>query len=140
LDKDTMNPNIELARRFNEQAFNLGNLAAIDEIFAPDYVNWTMPPNLPPGREGTRVFASMLRGAFLDLHIEIENTFADGNPVFTQWTATGTHNGDFPGIPATDKAVRFTGKDIVRIENDQIVAHWDSVDNFGLLRQLGAFH
>lgn len=135
----TLDDNMTLARRFNEEVFNQGNFDAIDMLFSPDYVNHTAPQGIPAGNEGTRMFAAMFRGAFPDGHITADDVMADGDLVYFRWTATGTHEGAFSGIPATGKAIRFTGMDIVRVANGKIVEHWDEVDRFGLLRQLGVF-
>ena len=62
---------------------------------------------------------------------------AEGDRVMTYKTFTGTHTGEFQGIPPTGRPVRFDVMDIVRLEDGQIVEHWGLVDQLGLMRQLG---
>jgi predicted ester cyclase len=61
----------------------------------------------------------------------------DGDKVVTRKTFRGTHGGDFLGIPATGKPVSVGVIDVVRYENGQIVEHWNQVDMFGLMQQMG---
>ena len=52
-------------------------------------------------------------------------------------TSTGTHSGDFMGIPATGKRVTFTETHIVRIANGKAVEHWGNQDDMTMMQQLG---
>jgi predicted ester cyclase len=80
----------------------------------------------------------MLRGAFPDLHAEIQDQTADGDKVWTRKTFKGTHRGDFMGIPPTGKEVAWDVIDIVRMRDGQFIEHWNVVDAMGLMAQLGA--
>jgi predicted ester cyclase len=53
-------------------------------------------------------------------------------------TLTGTHQGDFAGIPATGKSVEFSGIDIVRVQDGKVAEHWGSTDTLSLMQQIGA--
>ena len=130
--------NKALARRFNEEVFNKGNIQAIDELFSPSYVNHTAPPGLPAGSNGTKVFVTMFRTAFPDLHITLEDIIAEGEKVVTRWLAQGTQQGAFLGVAATGKPIRLSGIDILRIVDGKIVEHWDITDQMGLMQQLGS--
>lgn len=63
---------------------------------------------------------------------------AEGDKVVTYKAFSGVHNGDFMGIAPTGAAVRFTVIDIIRLRGGQFVEHWGTVDQLGLLQQLGA--
>lgn len=131
--------NKTISRRVGEEGFGGGQMDVIDELVADDFVNRdeTVPPDLPPGREGLKALAQGYLAAFPDLAFTIEEQIAEGDLVVSRWTATGTHQGDLMGIPATGKQVRVTGVTIDRIQGGKIVETWTSWDRLGLLQQLG---
>jgi predicted ester cyclase len=51
---------------------------------------------------------------------------------------TGTHKGEFQGVPPTNKKINIRSADLYRIENEKIAEHWDVVDQLNLLQQTGA--
>lgn len=129
--------NKAIARRSFDEVWNQGNLAAIDEIYAPDVVNHTLPPGLPPGVEGGKAFTGMYLSAFPDTKMTIELQIAEGDKVVTRWKAQGTHKGELMGIPATGKQVTVTGIVIDRIVGGRIVESWGEFDQMGMMQQLG---
>ena len=131
--------NKALCARPHEEIFNQGNLALADEIFSPDFT-WHeahLPP-LPQGPESIKTFATVLRGAFPDLHLNLEDIVAEGDRVVNRWTFQGTHQGEFYGVPPTGRTVSISGIDIWRVRDGKIVENQQVVDNLGLLQQLGA--
>ena len=76
--------------------------------------------------------------AFPDVKITMNEMIAEGNKVVIHWTFTGTHRGEFQRIPATDKAVSWTGIDIYAVMDGKIVGLTRVGDMLGLLQQLGA--
>jgi predicted ester cyclase len=72
-----------------------------------------------------------------DFKTEIQELIAEGDKVVARVIMTGTHTGDFYGIPATGRRVEFTGIYIVRIADGKIVEHWGEEDSVSLLQQLG---
>ena len=128
--------NKALDRHFFEAISNK-NLDALDEFVAADVVDHELPPGLPPGLDGTKAFMGMFISAFPDLTFTIEDQIAGGNKVVTRWTATGTHNGELMGIPATGNQVTVTGIDITRWSGGKSVEHWAQFDQMGMMQQLG---
>jgi predicted ester cyclase len=126
-----------LALRLVEEVINQGRMTTIDELIAADAVDHSLPPGLPPGREGVKLFLGMIRAAFPDIHETIEDTLAEGDRVVTRSTWRGTHQGAFLGIAPTGKQVSVTGIDISRVASGKFVEHWQAADNLGLLQQLG---
>ena len=61
----------------------------------------------------------------------------DGDKVIARARFSGTHQGEFMGIPATGKRVSFGVIDIVRYADGKVVEHWGQMDNLGLMQQLG---
>ena len=120
-----------------EKGLNQKDLAAFNTYYDPNMKDHALPPMLPPGLEGRKMFASAFLAAFPDIHVHIEDLIAEGNRVVTRWSAHGTHRGDLMGIPATGKTVNFTGIAQDRFENGKSVEHWEIIDQLGLMQQLG---
>ena len=115
-----------------------GERAAAMQSFAPDAVDHDPAPGQGPGREGFRAFFTELTAAFPDAKIQPVHAFADDENVAVAYTLTGTHQGEFNGIPATGKAIEVRGMQLSRFENGQIVERWGSSDELGIMQQLGA--
>ncbi len=123
--------------RFFEEVVNKGNLAVIDELVAPNFVQHDAPPGITADREGMKQFFAMHLSAFPDFHSTLEDMFAEGDKVVQRFTARGTHKGEFMGIPPTDKQVTITGIAIHRITGGKIVEDWTNMDMLGAMQQLG---
>jgi predicted ester cyclase len=133
--------NKALARRVAEELYNQGDLAVADQVFADNYVeHHPLPPGFPSGRDAVKQFAAGLRSAFPDFHYTVEDEIADADRVVLRLTARGTHLGDWPllGIPATGRQASWSEVHIVRVADGQIVEHWPSSDQLGLVQQLSA--
>ena len=94
-------------------------------------------PNAPGGPAEVKAIFDMFHAAFDGFAVEVLDQLAEGDKVMTYKMFTGTHTGEFMGIPPTGARVRFAVMDIVRLADGQIVEHWGLVDQAGLLRQLG---
>ena len=131
--------NKAVLRRLIEELFNKQNLDIVDELFSPDFVEHEeLPPGAPEGREAPRWFTQQFLAAFPDLQVTIDDLIAEGDKVVARETWTGTHKGDFMGMPATGRRISFGVIDIVRVEDGQLVEHWAVSDSLTMLQQLGA--
>ena len=133
--------NETLAHRFHMDIFQQGNLAAADEIVAPNFILHSpgLPPEMQHGPEGVKRFATMMRNAFpTDSQITHDDTIASGDKVVIRWRASGVQNGELFGVPPTGKRVEFSGIDVFRIADGKLVELWQNWDQLGLLQQLGA--
>ncbi|MGH2560619.1 MAG: ester cyclase [Thermomicrobiales bacterium] len=128
--------NKELARRFFEEVWNQADETAIDRYIAEHAAG--NDPDFGAGREAFRARWRKWQAAFPDLHFQIDDLVAEGAKVVTRWTLTGTHQGEFMGIPPTGRAFRVAGMSLDRIEQGQIQEGFDGWDALGLRRQLGA--
>ena len=129
--------NKALVRRFYE-AFNTQNVAALDQFAAADFVDHGLPPGVPPNREGAKQYLGMFVAAFPDLHFMAEDMVAEGDKVVCHLYASGTHKGDFQGMPPTGKQIKIEAFDMLRIANGKLVDHWGVFDALGMMQQLGA--
>ncbi len=118
------------------EAFNQGDLGALDELIAADHIDHTPFPVRTPGREGWKQTVAMLRTAFPDMQQTIDDLLADGDKVVARWTGRGTHQGSYRGIASTGLPVAITGIHIFRIADGQIAESW--AEGSSVLAQLGA--
>jgi steroid delta-isomerase-like uncharacterized protein len=136
-DHPVSEENKALMRRELEEVWNKHNPDAVDEIYAPDFVNHSAPPGMPNDREGFKAFVGANLGAFPDVKVTIDTLVAEGDKVVSRWTGTGTHTGELMGIPATGKQVNMTGITIVRVADGKIAEFWMESDQMGMMQQLG---
>src|SRR5262249_10364903 len=125
-------------QRFYDQVANGGNLDAVDELVADDFVEHEEFPGLPPTKDGVRQLFALSHAAFTNFHMEPEQWVEDGGMVVAWLRATGTHTGEFMGIPASGNAIDFQLVDLCRIHGGQIVEHWGLSDTLTMMQQLGA--
>jgi ketosteroid isomerase-like protein len=129
LNKDT-------ARRFFD-AIGKGHVEDFDDLCTPGYREYEpssgpQPLGLAEAKVDTNRYVSAFSPTFL-----IEDQIAEGDRVTTRWTVTGTHDGEFLGLPATGRPVRVTGQTTLRFEQGRIAESWWNWDQFGLLSQIG---
>ena len=129
--------NIEAQTKFGE-AINTGNLEIMNDLVAHDAIENDPAPGQVKGPQGYIDFFTKLRAAFPDMKIEVEALVADDDNVAFAYTLTGTHDGDFNGIPATGKKIKARGMQISKFKNGKMVERWGSSDELGILKQLGA--
>jgi len=126
-----------LVRRLFEEVWNQGNLAAIDELFAPSYIRYDPAAPEAKGLAGFKQLVVMLRTAFPDLHFTLEEIIAEDDKVMTRALLRGTHRGEYLGIAPTGKPVAVMGMVVLRIAQGKFQEGWLMMDNLGLLQQLG---
>jgi steroid delta-isomerase-like uncharacterized protein len=110
---------------------------ALKEVYAEDLVLHEPDEDIV-GIEGLKQFLSMIRAAFPDLRVTLEDAIAEGEKVVSRWTAQGTHQGELMGIAPTGNRVTLTGITIHRIEDAKIVEEWENWDALGMMQQIGA--
>lgn len=128
----------EVQRRFIDEFQTKGDVAVAEELLAEDFVDRTPFGPTPGTKEGVIQLFAMLRGAFSDLRADVQDMLVDGDKVITRKTFHGTHDGDFMGLGPTGKTVTWDVIDIVRHRDGKLVEHWNVVDAYGLMLQLGA--
>lgn len=131
--------NKALVRRIIDEAWNRGDLDVIDEAFAADYQEHNPRPGQETGIEGYKGGISMLRAAFPDLSLDLQDIVADGDRVAVRYVLRGTHNGQMMGLPASGKRVESDGMVFARFQGGQVVERWGVQDMLTLLQQIGAF-
>lgn len=90
------------------------------------------------GKDGVKAWARTAFSAFPDFKIEVKSFFGAGDRAASEWIMSGTHSGDFPGLPATGRSFSVLGASIIELQEDQIIRNADYWDSASMLRQLGA--
>ena len=117
---------------------NAGDVDGLGAMLADDFVEHEELPGLAPTKDGVQTFFRMYIAAFPDLRMNAEDVLPSGDKVVARVRATGTHRGDFMGMPATDKAVDVQLIDIVRFNDDGLAhEHWGVFDMMTMMQQLG---
>jgi len=130
--------NKALDRRSLEEVWNQGNLDVADELFDANFVyHITGIPDVQ-GPEGVKQVVTMYRTAFPDLQYTEEDMIAEADKVALLWTATGTHNGEFMGLPPSGNQITVTGISFGCFAGGKFVEEWSNYDALGLMEQLGA--
>ena len=127
-----------LVRRFLDEVLNGRDLeGAFAEMVAEDFVEENPIPGQGPGREGLREILAAQFAAFPDLHWELEDLLVEGDRVATRSVWTGTHRGEFMGVPATGRSVAVEAWTTDRYANGQLVSSRIIMDALGMLTQMG---
>jgi steroid delta-isomerase-like uncharacterized protein len=130
-----------IARHWMAEVWQRGNVAAVDELHAPDFVD-SSPVGRPASREGYKAGVAELYAAFPDFHAVVDDLIVDAavGKVAIRWSATATHRGVFMGVLPTGKPIAFRGIDILRVDDLtlRIVERWGEWDGADLQGQLGA--
>ena len=133
--------NKDRARRLLEEAFGQGKTEVLDEALRSDFVCYD--PNSETGEirgaDTMKGEIEYFRNAVPDLTYTVEDQVAEGERVVTRWRATGTHEGEFFGVPGTGRRIEMSGIQIDRFdESGKMVEEWPEYDLLGAMRQMGA--
>ena len=141
MSTDEATRNKATAARFHD-AMNTRDLETIskviDEFVAPDVLFHAPVPMGLTGVQALKQVWTVLLRAFPDLHVAVEDVIAEGDRVVARNTVTGTHRGEYRGMPPTGRSVTYGEIFIFRFEDGRIAEIWGVVDVFAQLRQLGA--
>jgi predicted ester cyclase len=117
--------NVAMTNRFIEEAWNKGDLSVLDELCDPNIVT--------EQKQGVTSW----RAAFPDLQMTVDEISAGNNKVTVEWTITGTHQGEFMGVAATGKKVKYSGIGVATFAGGKLSKTSVASDFLNLWRQLG---
>ena len=129
--------NKALVLRAIDEGFNGGNLDIADEIFTDDY--WVNAPRLqlPPGPIAFKMAIGLWRGAFSNIHMDVQELMTDRDFVINRFITKGIHDGPLFGIPPTGKPMTVHGIEIHKVIGDRVVESWIGDDVPSILMQIG---
>lgn len=128
----------QIVADFIDKVLSQGQIDAAGDYFWDDVVELEPFPGQGPGLEGLKDLLRMLRSSFPDMRWTVEEQMEDGDKVMTRFIWTGTHNGDFMGVPASGKKVSVWGMVIDRFEGEKIKDTRIIMDTLSLMMQIGA--
>lgn len=125
-------------RRIYDEVWNERRQDVAHDLIAYGAINYdtglTAHPFGPEEMNGT---VRRITAAFPDHHHAVEQIIAEGDSVAAHVTLTGTHEGEFMGIPPTGRRIEVTEIHIYRLEGGKAVEHRVGRDDLGAMRQLG---
>ena len=133
-----MTTNYESTIRAALNRVNAGDLEGYLELYAEDATLHYLPPGLPGGVAGARLFYSIVLAGFPGLQITPVDFIADGDQVAVRFRMRGTQGGEFMGVPVSGKPIDVQGITIMRFEDGKCVERWSETDMMGLMTQIGA--
>jgi steroid delta-isomerase-like uncharacterized protein len=117
---------------------NQGNIHVYDDFMASDVIiHQESNPAPLKGTKWLKMEDGMLHAAFHDLSITAQSMTATGDRVATRLLYSGTHSGEYMGIPGSGQQYAWSGMVIDRFEDGVIVERWVNMDRFTLLQQVG---
>ncbi|UCC41416.1 MAG: ester cyclase [Candidatus Aminicenantes bacterium] len=130
--------NKEIVKRLYEE-FNKGNAEIFRELCAPEYAYYSASISPEPMSldETIEAFQMEFKGFPADYNVKTHELIAKGDKVIARLTCTGTHEGEYYGIPASGNKIEIGVIDIFHIKEGKIVETREEIDSLGLMRQLG---
>ena len=129
--------NKEIVRKFVEEVLNRQRLELVDELLAADYVLYFPGMPGPMNREAFPQLAATFPVAFPNFRIAVESLVAEHDEVAVRFVLSGTHKGEFMGVPPTGKKVEVPGHVFYRLRGGKIVEDRPIFDRALMLEQLG---
>jgi steroid delta-isomerase-like uncharacterized protein len=131
--------NKQLAHQFYD-AFNRHDSEAMSQLVSTNAADYTFYfPSMPATDwRGRKQFVANVIRAFPDINHHILDIIAEGSKVAIRFNITGTHKGEFHGVPATGKRISVDCMNFLSIKDGKIVEEWSNSDMIGLMRQIGA--
>jgi predicted ester cyclase len=126
--------NKELARRLFDEAVQNGNVAVIDELFAPD-AEFKGPATAGDGTYGEHI-AALHRGLD-DVTCELERVIAEDDRVAVRARIGGTSAGEWEGLPATGRDVSFVAITVLEFRDGRVTRCVEARDNITIWVQVG---
>lgn len=130
------NNNRNVVMRYYEEVLNGGNVGLLDELAVSDYDEHSPFPGQPNGLEGLRARVGGILAAFRP-RFTVHRLICEGDLVAAHWTNTGTHQGEFMGIPPSGRTVTISGIDVHLLRDGRLAEHWHVVEELQMLQQLG---
>ena len=122
------------------ELISVGEIDGFGDLMADDFVEHEEAlPGMERTKDGVKQLFHVLRAAFPDLHMEPHDVLVSGHKAVARVSATGTHRGEFMGMPASGRGVNVQLIDIIRFGDDGLAReHWGIFDQMAMMQQLGA--
>ncbi len=134
---ETPPSNKDVIRRVVEDVWNANAQDRVTEFYGKNFIFFQEGGGAQLGPDSIKQWLTTTHTAFPDIKYHAEAVYAEGEKVALRYRVTGTHTGDFRGLPPTGKSINLTGHMMFRVLNQQIVQAHGYWDMLGLLQQLG---
>ncbi len=114
--------------------------ALVEQYLAEDFVEHEALPGMDNTRETPRQMFKMMLSAFPDFRAEIQDMIEEGDKVVVRSVFSGTHEGEFMGMPATGNRFEIGVIDIMQFRDGKAIAHWGVMDSATMAEQLAGVH
>lgn len=128
--------NKAIARRFYDEMLNEGKIEIVNDLIGDNYVEHEETPGIPPTKEGVKQWAKMMRNAFPDLKVEVEDMIAERDKVVIIGRMRGTHRGELFGNKGSGRKLNLPFVDVGRFQDGRAVEHWGYSDTLKMVEQL----
>lgn len=126
-----------IADRYCDEILSTGDFSNADEILTPDFVIHGL--QTLRGRERfLEVQSTVIREAFPDLRVDVEDVFGNEYWFAVRATMQGTHEGTYLGIKPTGTRLKVEAMMLCRVEDGRIAEVWSQMDSLAWFQQLGA--
>ena len=122
---------------FYDEVFRRQNVGALDDLLTDDFMEHIPAPGQSTDRQGAKMFISHMLQAFPDLDFEIQLQIAENDTISVIGTMTGTHDGEFLGVPPTGRPIRVQVMDTSTVRDGKFSDHWGLIDVPTLMNQVG---
>ncbi len=127
----------QLFRHLFERALSGNDASLLDSAVAPEFIFHAGGQTAKITREQLWQLTGEIRSGFPDIRFKVEDVISERDKVAARISFTGTHKGDWNGIPPTGKRVYVTEMFICRVKANLLAECWQEWDERGLIRQLG---
>ena len=130
--------NKSIVRLLYDEVWNKRRLELVDEIISPSHA--LHDPNLTGSAVGPEAYKRLVSrwvAGISDLRFTLEDMVGENEKLAVAWTISGTHKGEFMGVPPTNKKVTVDGITIHHFVNAKIMDSYVSWDAWGMMQQLG---
>jgi steroid delta-isomerase-like uncharacterized protein len=131
-----MHDNRELIIKLYE-TFDRGDFEVVRELLSPNFVAHLVGISATLDRDEFTEFGIKFRQAFPDGCHHFDRPICENARVVTSGIFTGTHLGNFQGLPATGRSISIAVMHIDRLSDGKVVEHWGQGDQAGMMQQLG---
>ena len=120
------------------EAMNHGDLAYLEKVIHPDFVDHAAFPGYPPTKAGYLDLMKLAQAEwFGNMHVNLLNTVAEGDLVMIRVDASAVHKGTVMGAKPTGKELKWASWGLYRLKDGMLIERWEQLDSFAFMSQLG---
>ena len=119
------------------EAYNDRDYQREADARAPGYIAHAPGEPAPLASQAWTEFIGSFAAGIPDLRLTVEDVVADNHIVAARVSFSGTHTGEFQGLPPTNKKLAFGAVEINRMVDGKVAEHWVQLDQVAMLQQLG---